>query len=190
MNQAAFRAFARQRRRPAVFLDRDGVLNVDHGYIHSPEQIEWIPGAPAAVKLLNDAGYYVFVVTNQSGVARGLYGENDVVKLHRWMARELAVHGASVDDWRYCPFHPEGQVEAYRTSHPWRKPSPGMIVDLLKCWPVERERSFLIGDQTSDIEAAGAASLPGYLFKGGHLLTFLQSVRLLLPEYIPGSESL
>ncbi len=167
----------RRRRRPAVFLDRDGILTVDHGYIHTPEHIEWIPGAPQAVKLLNDAGYYVFVVTNQSGVARGLYGENDVIELHRWMARELAVSGASVDDWRYCPFHPEGRVEAYRASHPWRKPSPGMIVDLLEHWPVEREGSFLIGDKASDIEAAEAAGLPGYVFNGGDLVAFLQSIR-------------
>jgi len=164
------------RRRPAAFLDRDGILNIDHGYVHAPEQVEWVPGARQAVKALNDAGYYVFVVTNQAGVARGLYGEADVVALHRWMAQELASIGASIDDWRYCPFHPEGSVEAYRAAHDWRKPSPGMIVDLLDRWPVEREGSFLIGDKASDIEAAEAAGLPGSLFRSGDLLAFLQSV--------------
>ncbi len=178
----------RRRRRPAVFLDRDGVLNVDHGFIHIPEQIEWIAGAPEAVKLLNDAGYYVFVVTNQSGVARGLYGEGDVIALHRWMAQELAASGASVDDWRYCPFHSEARVDAYRASHPWRKPSPGMIVDLLEHWPVEREGSFLIGDKASDVEAAEAAGLPGYLFKGGHLNDFLKSIRPLPVDSAAPSE--
>jgi D-glycero-D-manno-heptose 1,7-bisphosphate phosphatase len=166
----------RRRRRPAVFLDRDGVLNVDRGYIHTSEQTEWIARAPEAVKLLNDAGYYVFVVTNQSGVARGLYGEREVIALHRWIAQQLAAFGASVDDWRYCPFHSEARVEAYRVSHPWRKPSPGMIVDLLDHWPVEREGSFLVGDKPSDVEAAEAAGMPGYLFKGGDLVNFLQSI--------------
>ena len=181
---------SRRRRRPAVFLDRDGVLNVDRGYIHTPEQIEWIAGAPEAVKRLNDAGYYVFVVTNQSGVARGLYGESDVVALHRWMARELSASGASVDDWRYCPFHSEGRIEAYRAAHPWRKPSPGMIIDLFEHWPVERDGSFLIGDKPSDIEAAAAAGLPGHLFKGGHLVDFLQSIRPLPADLAAASGSL
>ncbi len=180
----------RRRRRPAVFLDRDGILNVDHGYIHTPKEIEWIPGAPEAVKLLNDSGYYVFVVTNQSGVARGLYSESDVIALHRWMAQELAAFGASIDDWRYCPFHSDARVEVYRALHPWRKPSPGMIVDLLEHWPVERQGSFLIGDKASDIEAAEAAGLPGHLFKGGNLVDFLQSIQPLPIEREAASQRL
>ena len=96
----------RRRRRRAVFLDRDGVLNVDRGYVHAPQQVEWVQGAKEAVKLSNDAGYYVFVVTNQAGVARGFYEEQAVGALHRWMSEELAKIGASIDDWRYCPFHP------------------------------------------------------------------------------------
>ena len=118
-----------QRRRRAVFLDRDGVLNIDRGYVHVPEEVEWVQGAKEAVKLLNDAGYYVFVVTNQAGVAKGHYKEEAVGALHRWMADELAAIGASIDDWRYCPFHPEGSVAAYRAAHDWRKPNPGMILD-------------------------------------------------------------
>ena len=114
-----------RRRRPAAFLDRDGVLNIDRGYVHAPEQVEWVEGARQAVKRLNDAGYYVFVVTNQAGVAKGLYREEAIHRLHRWMASELAESGASIDDWRYCPYHPEGSVEAYRGAHDWRKPSPG-----------------------------------------------------------------
>ncbi len=173
---AAAEVVPRWRRRPAVFLDRDGVLNLDHGYVHAPERFDWTPGAKQAVKRLNDAGYYLFVVTNQAGVAKGLYGEAEVVDLHRWMARELASVGASIDDWRYCPYHPGGIVEAYRARHDWRKPKPGMILDLLDQWPVEREGSFLIGDKASDIEAAAAAGLPGYLFPGGDLLAFLESI--------------
>ncbi|MBV9286502.1 MAG: HAD family hydrolase, partial [Hyphomicrobiales bacterium] len=158
--------------RPAVFLDRDGVLNVDRGYVHAPDQIEWVAGAKETVKLFNDKGYYVFVVTNQAGVARGRYEEEAVGALHRWMARELASSAASIDDWRYCPFHPAGSVAAYAAAHPWRKPEPGMILDLLARWPVKRSGSFLIGDKTSDIEAARAAGIPGFLFEGGDLLAF------------------
>ena len=164
--------------RPAVFLDRDGVLNVDRGYVHALADFAWIPGAVAAVKQLNDAGWYVFVVTNQSGIGRGLYTEADMAALHRHMADTFARAGAYVDDWRHCPFHPEGTVARYRQAHPWRKPEPGMILDLLDHWPVDRAASFLIGDKPTDIQAAAAAGLPGHLFAGGDLSAF---VRGLLP---------
>lgn len=170
------------RRRPAVFLDRDGVLNKDHGYVHAPAQFEWIPGAKEAVRAFNNAGYYVFVVTNQAGVAKGLFGEEAIVTLHGWMTEELAAEGAFVDDWRYCPFHPEGTVAAYRAAHAWRKPGPGMLLDLLEHWDVDRGRSFLIGDKISDIQAADAAGLRGYLFEGGDLAAFLRAKGLLTEE--------
>jgi D,D-heptose 1,7-bisphosphate phosphatase len=163
-----------RRRRPAVFFDRDGVLNVDRGYVHAPHQVEWVPGAKQAVKLLNDAGHYAFVVTNQAGVAKGRYEEEAIETLHRWMAEELAAEGAAIDDWRHCPYHPEGSVAAYRVAHPWRKPNPGMLLDLLARWPVRQYGSFLIGDKISDIEAAEAAGVPGYLFEGGDLAAFLR----------------
>ena len=162
-----------RRRRPAAFLDRDGVLNVDSVYPHRPEHIAWIPGAQAAVKLLNDAGYYVFVVTNQAGVAKGLYDEASIGRLHDWMNAEFRGAGASVDDWRYCPYHPDGGVEAYRRAHDWRKPGPGMLLDLMAKWPVERSGSFLVGDRQSDLEAAAAANIPGYLFEGGDIADFV-----------------
>ena len=171
---AAAELVPNHRRRPAVFLDRDGVLNLDHGYVHAPYQVEWVRGAKQGVKLLNDAGYYLFVVTNQAGVAKGLYREETLGALHRWMAEELAAVGASIDDWRYCPYHPEGSVAEYRLVHDWRKPNPGMLTDLIAHWPIERKGSFLVGDKVSDIEAAEAAGIPGYLFEGGDLGAFLQ----------------
>ena len=163
----------RARRRPAAFLDRDGVLNIDSGWTHKSDGLEWVEGAAAAVKRLNDAGFFVFVVTNQAGVAKGLYEESAVHALHDWMARELLARGAVIDDWRHCPYHPEGTVEAYAQAHPWRKPEPGMLEDLIAHWPVDRERSFLIGDRETDIQAAQAAGLPGFLFEGGDLDAFL-----------------
>jgi D-glycero-D-manno-heptose 1,7-bisphosphate phosphatase len=172
---AADEAVPAHRRRPAAFLDRDGVLNVDHGYVHAPEQFEWLKGAKETVKALNDTGYYVFVVTNQAGVAKGFYEEAAIGLLHRWMSTELAKTGASIDDWRYCPYHQEASVRKYRGEHHWRKPNPGMIEDLLARWPVERCGSFLIGDKDTDIQAANAAGITGHLFQGGDVLDFLHA---------------
>ncbi|MGY3549402.1 MULTISPECIES: D-glycero-alpha-D-manno-heptose-1,7-bisphosphate 7-phosphatase [unclassified Bradyrhizobium] len=159
--------------RPAVFFDRDGVLNVDSEYLFEIGKFVWMDGAVEAVKAVNDAGYFAFVVTNQSGVARGLYQETDIHALHDWMATQLAAHGARIDAFEYCPFHPDGRVERYRCASERRKPQPGMIMDLLDKFPVDASRSFMVGDKPSDIEAARAAGLPGHFFPGGNLRDFI-----------------
>jgi D-glycero-D-manno-heptose 1,7-bisphosphate phosphatase len=161
------------RRRPAAFLDRDGVLNVDRHYVHRPEQVEWIPGAINCVRRLNDLGYRVVVVTNQAGVAHGYYGEDSVHALHAWMNDQLAAHGAFVDAFYHSPYHPEARVEKFRRTHVDRKPGPGMILRALSDLDIDKSRSFLIGDKESDIAAAHAAGLPGFLFTGGNLNEFL-----------------
>jgi D-glycero-D-manno-heptose 1,7-bisphosphate phosphatase len=169
--------------RPAAFLDRDGILNQDIGYAYRANQIVWIPGAISAVRRLNHAGYRVFVVTNQSGVARGLYGEDDVENLHRWMTDRLAEHGARIDDWRYCPFHPDHQPERFAAHAHWRKPAPGMLLDLMERWPTRRIDSFMIGDRDSDVAAAAAAGIAGHLYTGGDLDAV---VTLLLERVVAG----
>ncbi|MBR0666975.1 HAD-IIIA family hydrolase [Roseomonas hellenica] len=156
--------------RPAAFLDRDGILNVDHGYTHRPEDLTWIPEAREAVRDLNDAGYFVFVVTNQAGIAHGFYTEAAMDDFHAEMARQLADVGAHVDAFYHCPYHPEASVARLKTpAHADRKPNPGMILRALRDWPVRPAGSFLIGDRDTDIEAASRAGLPGYLYRGGSL---------------------
>ena len=157
-----------------MFFDRDGVLNHDSGYTFETHKLKWIDGAREAVKAVNDAGYFAFVVTNQSGVARGLYEESHVQALHRWMADEMAAIGAHIDAFEYCPDHPDGTIERYRRVSHRRKPAPGMITDLLGRFPVDADHSILIGDKASDLEAARAAGLKGHLFSGGNLEAFVK----------------
>jgi D-glycero-D-manno-heptose 1,7-bisphosphate phosphatase len=151
-------------RRPAAFLDRDGVLNVDHGFVHKPEQLEWIEGAPEAVRLLNSAGYYVLVVTNQSGIARGYFDEAAVKLFHARMQDSLKAHGAHIDAFYYCPHHPEGTVKSFAVTCRCRKPGTGLLEQATGEWPVEIDASFLIGDRDDDMAAAAAFGIRGIKF--------------------------
>lgn len=162
--------------RPALFLDRDGVCNIDHGWVGTRDRFEWMPGAKAAMRMAHVRGWHVFVVTNQSGVARGLYDEAAVQALHRWMLDEVLQSGGTIDDVRYCPFHPEAAVPAYRRSSSWRKPEPGMILDLLRAWELDPRQCVLVGDQATDMAAAAAAGMAGYLFPGGDLAEFVRPI--------------
>ena len=162
--------------RPALFLDRDGVCNIDHGWVGTRDRFEWMPGAKTAIRLAHARGWHVFIVTNQSGVARGLYDEAAVQDLHRWMLEEALRAGGTIDDVRYCPFHPEATVPAYRRSSSWRKPQPGMILDLLRAWELDPGRCVLVGDQATDMAAAAAAGIAGYLFPGGNLAEFVRPI--------------
>jgi D-glycero-D-manno-heptose 1,7-bisphosphate phosphatase len=163
--------------RLAALLDRDGVLNVDRGYTHRPQDLAFIPGAIDAVRRLNAAGRLVLVVTNQAGVARGLYDEAAVDAFHQTMQAALQKDGARIDAFYYCPFHPDAALERYRhPDHPDRKPNPGMLLKALTDHGVAPGGAFLIGDRESDLEAARRAQLRGYLFPGGDLDVFVRQL--------------
>jgi D-glycero-D-manno-heptose 1,7-bisphosphate phosphatase len=159
--------------RPAVFLDRDGTLNEDTGYVHRWEDFRWLPGAKAAIRRLNDAGAYVFIVTNQSGVARGMFGEAAVMALHAKMRDDLRASGADIDDIRYCPHHPDAGIAAYRQVCACRKPAPGMILDLIAHWPVDAAASVMVGDKEIDAQAGRAAGIGAEIVRCGELEGFV-----------------
>ena len=161
-------------RRRALFLDRDGVINIDHGYVGSRDRFDWVDGAREAMVHATRAGWHVFIVTNQSGVARGKYKESAVPELLGWIGDEVRVMGGTVDDVRYCPFHPDATVPAYRAHSDWRKPAPGMLLDLIRTWELDAARCLMIGDQDTDLRAATAAGVPNRLFTGGNLLDLVR----------------
>jgi D-glycero-D-manno-heptose 1,7-bisphosphate phosphatase len=149
--------------RPAAFLDRDGVINVDHGYTFRPEDLLFTPTAAEAIRYLNDAGYLVVVVTNQSGVARGLYGIAEVEAFHDAMQAALASEGARIDAFYYCAYHPDGTIADFACEHEDRKPGAGMLRRAMADLPIDPGRSFMIGDKATDAEAASKAGLSSCL---------------------------
>ncbi len=160
--------------RPALFLDRDGVIIEDTGYVGDFRNIRLLDGAVETIGHFRDKGFHILVVTNQSGIGRGYYDEDDYNLVRARIGRELGAAGLRIDDERSAPYH-EGAADArYRRDPDWRKPEPGMILDLVDEWNVDVENSLMIGDKTTDMQAAAAARLRGLLFPGGNLFDFLR----------------
>lgn len=143
----------------AAFIDRDGVINADHGYVHRVDRFELLPGVPAALRRLKAAGFLLIVVTNQSGIARGLFTEADYATLTQHLHEVLAAEGVVLDAVYHCPHLPDASVAAYRRQCDCRKPNPGMILRGIAEFGIDPARSMLIGDKTSDIEAGRAAGV-------------------------------
>ncbi len=152
------------RRKPIAFLDRDGVLNKDLGYVCTPERFQLTDGAPEAIRRLNEQGYRVVVVTNQSGIARGYYSQQEFERFMEWVVARLAKSGARLDAYYYCPHHPTEGIGPLKTVCRCRKPQPGMLEQALRDFPTRVEASFLIGDRANDLVAAERAGLRGILF--------------------------
>lgn len=150
----------------ALFLDRDGVINIDHGYVHRIEDFEFIPGIFSLVRSARRLGYRIIVVTNQAGIGRGYYSEAQFLDLSNWMQSFFHAKGATLDAIYHCPHHPEHGIGEFRRDSPDRKPKPGMLLRAAKEWQLDLHRSALVGDRASDIEAAVAAGVPHrYLFR-------------------------
>lgn len=150
----------------AIFFDRDGVLNEEIGYLWEVEKFKWIDGARDAIRFCNERGLLAIVVTNQSGIARGLYTAREVDKLHDFMQKSLSEVGAHIDAFYYCPHHPEFSGEC-----DCRKPKPGLILRACEDFNINPAQAIMFGDTERDIEAAKAAGLrAGILFTGGNLL--------------------
>jgi histidinol-phosphate phosphatase family protein len=148
--------------RSGILLDRDGTIIVDHGYVGSVQRVEMIEGAPQAIAQFNKANVPVAVVTNQSGVARGLYGIEDVIQVHQHIEKLLADHGAYVDLFVFCPYHPEGVIEAFARTSEDRKPGPGMAKAARDALNLNLTTSWVVGDRPEDLglaEAIGASAV-------------------------------
>ena len=145
--------------RPALFLDRDGIINVDHGYVHRREQFEFVPGIFDLTRYAAALGWPVVVVTNQAGIGRGYFDEAAFETSPRWMRERFAAEGAPIAGVYHCPYHPEFGIGHYRRDHPWRKPRPGMILQAAADLGLDLPRSALIGDRPGDIAAAEAAGI-------------------------------
>jgi D-glycero-D-manno-heptose 1,7-bisphosphate phosphatase len=162
-------------KKPAVLFDRDGVLNIDYGYVHRQEDFCWTEGAPEGIKWLNDHGYLVIVVTNQAGIARGLYAEDEFLSFSNWINDRLRTVGAHIDATYYCPHHPNKGLDPYRRRCLCRKPEPGLLQQAVQEWNIDVENSILIGDKQSDLIASQKAGIKGFSFTGGNLYNFIKS---------------
>ena len=151
-----------------IFLDRDGTINVEVDYLHKVEDFKFEEKADEAIKIFNDLGYKVIVVTNQSGIARGYYTEEDLNKLHKFMDEELEKIGAKVSAYYHCPHHPKGTLEQYVKECTCRKPNLGMFMDAKRDFDVDFENSIIVGDKLSDLEAGLRLGMRTILVKTGH----------------------
>ncbi|MDE9456630.1 D-glycero-beta-D-manno-heptose 1,7-bisphosphate 7-phosphatase [Xenorhabdus bovienii] len=144
---------------PAVFLDRDGTINIDHGYVHEIDNFQFIDGAIEAMLELKKMGYALVLITNQSGIAREMFTEDQFLQLTEWMDWSLADRGVDLDGIYYCPHHPEGSADAYKKNCHCRKPQPGMLLDAQKELSIDMSASYMVGDKIEDMLAANAANV-------------------------------
>lgn len=151
--------------RPSAFFDRDGVINYDYKYVHTKRKFVWKKNIFKAIKLLNDKGFRVFIITNQAGIAKGLYSEKDFKRLNSWMNQQFIKNGSFIDQVYYCAYHPDAIIKKYKKKTNLRKPGNGMIMNAFKDWKINKKNSFLIGDSETDIIAGRKSLLKSYFVK-------------------------
>ncbi len=164
-------------RKPAVFLDRDGVLTEECGYVNSVEEMHVFPFAKMCVSQMQEKGYYAIVITNQSGVARGLFSEEELLKMNGYLMQQTGV-----DAVYYCPHHPEGKVEKYRTICHCRKPEIGLFQDACRKFDIDLESSYMVGDRAGDIIAGRNAGVKTILVESGYGMNRLEE--MVVPDYV------
>lgn len=143
----------------ALFLDRDGVVNHDKNYLYKINELEWVDGIFELTKFATEKMLPIFIVTNQSGIARGFYSEADFNTINDYMISVFKQNNVNVTDVFYCPFHPDANIEKYKLDHPWRKPKPGMFFAAKELYSIDLTNSFMIGDRETDAEAASTAGI-------------------------------
>jgi len=143
----------------ALFLDRDGVINIDHGYVCRPDEFEFVEGIFDLCRTAAERGYLLFVVTNQAGIGRGYYTEQQFHDVSAWMCGQFLAQGAKIERIYFCPFHPEHGLGEYRRESAFRKPGPGMILQAAREYGLDLARSCLVGDKDTDIQAGLAAGV-------------------------------
>tara|TARA_B100000787_G_C16196515_1_gene301269 strand:+ start:3518 stop:4015 length:498 start_codon:yes stop_codon:yes gene_type:complete len=162
--------------KPTIFLDRDGVINLDKNYVYKIVDFEWVTDAKKAIKLLKEKNYLIFVVTNQSGITRGFYSKKDVEKLHEYINLELKRNDCCIDEFFYSPYHPDIVNKKYSKLGHLRKPNTGMLELAQEKWNFKKNNCLMVGDSQSDMQCAERFGIKGYLFKGGSLLDFIKQI--------------
>jgi D-glycero-D-manno-heptose 1,7-bisphosphate phosphatase len=162
--------------RPALFLDRDGVVNVNHGYVHTAERTQWLPGIFDLCAVARDAGYVLVIVTNQAGIARGYYSEAQFLEYTRWVHEAFAARGVPLHATIYCPHHPLAGVGDLCVECGCRKPAPGMFETAARLFGLALDRSVMVGDKETDLVAASRAGVhKGFLVEEGSIDPFDQA---------------
>lgn len=160
-----------------AFLDRDGVINsskINGGYIGKVKDFKWLKGSKKAIKYLKSKEFKVVIVTNQSGIARGYFSLKDLYKINRYIVSELKKIDTKVDKIVFCPYHEKGIVTKYKKKSNLRKPNIGMFKKINKIWKVDKQKSFMIGDQLTDMQFASKAGIKGYLFNSTDLYRYVK----------------
>ncbi len=152
-------------KKKVVIFDRDGIINLDSGYTYQIKKFIWRKNIIKLIKYLNDNDYYVFVATNQSGIGRGFYTEKDVINLHKWINENLKKYGSHIDEFFYAPYYKKSKFKIYKKNKALRKPDIGMFSNIIKNWVIKKNKTFMIGDSSSDIEFANNAGIKGIFIK-------------------------